>query len=555
MGPSAALKHHVRIWPSNGQTLQRALPILLLITWFAGACLLTLRGAFVNADYEKIFLNRPSILQPPLNRFFQRDAGFEPGYYRPVANVTLSYVAHAFGVEHAAPFRVVATVVLGLATLAVYGVARSCACSSTASFAAAAFFAIHPCNNWYYFQATWLGNTLSMAAMACVWIAFRRLELSTARWRSLWLLVLVLGAFVACLCKDSGALLVPMLLPLALWAPPHLRRRRWGGIAVIATGAGLFFLLRQLVLGDETRLFTSGESIRYAWAHAADIILQYGSVLMTGTNRNYARLLQAGYGWPLTLLLVLGIGALLWTQRRSKAAMLLWCIAVAATEMVVGAAFQYEMVPTRVTLLIALIALCGAVCLGPAVTSRGRRWVLPFILGWFVWLGIQTMVHVGASLDQDRFYAYHNTRPYSWKLLLSWALVCYQRGDFEAAVQAARTSLALRPRHDVRFVLALYLEKLGAYEEAAAHYDMLVRLVPNDPRIERHFGTVLLRQGRMGEAIVHLTRALALNPNYAEAHESLAEALTRQGRSEEARQHVEAAQRADAVHEHLRYIE
>ncbi len=65
------------------------------------------------------------------------------------------------------------------------------------------------------------------------------------------------------------------------------------------------------------------------------------------------------------------------------------------------------------------------------------------------------------------------------------------------------------------------------YEKAISEYEKALELEPQHPAIHRNLGLVLIRLGRNDEAVAHLQTALQLVPNEPTAREAL-DAIERQ---------------------------
>jgi tetratricopeptide (TPR) repeat protein len=117
-----------------------------------------------------------------------------------------------------------------------------------------------------------------------------------------------------------------------------------------------------------------------------------------------------------------------------------------------------------------------------------------------------------------------------------------RKGDFAAAVDRYRASLALKPGFDeAENNWGVVLAAQGQLDSAVAHYRRALAANPENPDAEVNLGNVLVRQGKTGEAIGHYQRALWIRPDHADAHHNWGVALARDGRLTEAIPHFEAA--------------
>jgi tetratricopeptide (TPR) repeat protein len=88
----------------------------------------------------------------------------------------------------------------------------------------------------------------------------------------------------------------------------------------------------------------------------------------------------------------------------------------------------------------------------------------------------------------------------------------------------------------------------GDFDSALAEYERAARFAPDDPEIEHNWGTILLRQGKLGEAARHFEKAIGINPSSADSLYNLGVALEGLGRTEEAIRHFTAAAAIDPQH-------
>ena len=76
--------------------------------------------------------------------------------------------------------------------------------------------------------------------------------------------------------------------------------------------------------------------------------------------------------------------------------------------------------------------------------------------------------------------------------------------------------------------------RLGRLSEAAADYQELLEIKPDDPSVHYNLGNVLLRLGRLDEAMAQYQKALELKPDDPKAGYNLGVVLARLGRLDEA---------------------
>ena len=119
-------------------------------------------------------------------------------------------------------------------------------------------------------------------------------------------------------------------------------------------------------------------------------------------------------------------------------------------------------------------------------------------------------------------------------LHLSGLVLC-QAGAVAAGIERLRRAMSLNQRIPVlHYNLAEALGGSGHLGEAAAHYQVALRLAPGFADAQAALGNCLLRQNHVAEAIDALRRAIALDPGNAAAHDNLGSALQARGELEEA---------------------
>ncbi|QDU39801.1 Tetratricopeptide repeat protein [Maioricimonas rarisocia] len=81
------------------------------------------------------------------------------------------------------------------------------------------------------------------------------------------------------------------------------------------------------------------------------------------------------------------------------------------------------------------------------------------------------------------------------------AVALKDNGDLEGAVAKLREVLEAEPGHtDTHSALAVYLQKLGRFDESITHAQKVVELLPNDPFSYTQLSVIYMRCGRIPEA-------------------------------------------------------
>ncbi len=131
---------------------------------------------------------------------------------------------------------------------------------------------------------------------------------------------------------------------------------------------------------------------------------------------------------------------------------------------------------------------------------------------------------------------------------ISFARLLMQMGRYPEAVTFYDRALAANASASFAFV---YLERGQAYlrqgkpAEAAADFERLLAISPNEPAVVCSLGMARWIEHRDAEATALFERALELKPDFGPAHYQLAEMARGQGRTAEAVDHFRRAWRAD----------
>jgi tetratricopeptide (TPR) repeat protein len=110
-----------------------------------------------------------------------------------------------------------------------------------------------------------------------------------------------------------------------------------------------------------------------------------------------------------------------------------------------------------------------------------------------------------------------------------------KKGQIDEAISHYQLALRLNPDDALVYNnLGVAFEKKGQTEDAIRQYREIIRLEPERPFPHYNLGTALLRKGYTDEAIRQFQEALRLKPDYADAHNNLGNALGNLGRTDEA---------------------
>jgi tetratricopeptide (TPR) repeat protein len=122
------------------------------------------------------------------------------------------------------------------------------------------------------------------------------------------------------------------------------------------------------------------------------------------------------------------------------------------------------------------------------------------------------------------------------------AMLAYDRGDMDGAVQHYRRAVEIRPLYDEGFNnLGNALAREGKIDEAIEQYRRALAINPNLAEAHNGLGSALVQQGNVAEGIEQYRQALAIKPDYAEAHNNWGAAMARTGDISSAIEHYQRA--------------
>ncbi len=88
--------------------------------------------------------------------------------------------------------------------------------------------------------------------------------------------------------------------------------------------------------------------------------------------------------------------------------------------------------------------------------------------------------------------------------------------------------MGLSKNPDVRYNLALALDRAGRKDEAAVQYGVVLELNWDDAAAHNALGQILAEQSRLAEAATHYRNALQIQANFPEARANLQAVLEQQ---------------------------
>jgi tetratricopeptide (TPR) repeat protein len=133
-------------------------------------------------------------------------------------------------------------------------------------------------------------------------------------------------------------------------------------------------------------------------------------------------------------------------------------------------------------------------------------------------------------------------QPRDAKHLLAQANKSIAQGAYADAIALYEDIIKLSPRQSTAFNnLGAALSHMGRYEEARGYFHQAIKIKPDFADPHSNIGTVLLLKGQYAEAESFLRHALKLNPRFVDARINLGLALAFLNRLREAKSHFEKA--------------
>jgi tetratricopeptide (TPR) repeat protein len=123
-------------------------------------------------------------------------------------------------------------------------------------------------------------------------------------------------------------------------------------------------------------------------------------------------------------------------------------------------------------------------------------------------------------------------------------LALAKTGQWEAALPEIQAAAERNPTSaQMHYYLAAVNNRLKRLPEAAAEYEMALKLDPDHFQANLRYGRMLFLEGHAGAALSKLAHAVRVNPDSAEAHTFLADAYQQLGQTENANRERAAAER------------
>ncbi len=451
---------------------------------------------------------------------------------------------------------------------------------------AALIFALHPVQVESVAWISELKNTLSGVLYLGAALAYLRFdENRQGRHYALALSLFV----VALLSKTVTATLPAALLVVFWWRRGTLNRRRDVLPLIpffalgIAAGISTAWVERNLIGAEGADFqFTLLErgliAGRAIWFYLGKLVWP-ADLIFIYPRWQISQDAWRQYMYPLGAVLLLAV--LWWWRKRSRAPLAALLFFSGTLFPALGFFNVYPFVFSYVADHFQYLASLGVIALASAgLTMLSRRLkirgkpataatiVLAGLLGSLTWAqsrqyaSAETLYRTTISRNPECWMAYNN---------LGYLKLRGSLEDAAAAVAPLEDALRLRPRYPgAHNNLGMALQRLGRFQEAAAHYREALRLRPDFPEAAHNLGVALetmghselaLRQytealkthpdspellvslgqilqgmGRLEEALANIRQALKLNPDYAEAHNSLGNVLQAMNRSEDAMQ-------------------
>jgi tetratricopeptide (TPR) repeat protein len=419
----------------------------------------------------------------------------------------------------------------------------------------AALWALHPMQAETVAWVTELKNTQSclfylLAVLFFVkWIAAQGAE---PPGRRPWCYALALVSAAMAMASKSSTVVLPVVLLLCAWWTG--RGRRWRSlialspIFLMSLASSALSMWTQRIEGAVDPIWsrTLAERVAIAgkvvwfyigkllWPHP--LIFIYPRWRVDGTH-------AASY---IPFAAACGILLILWWNRNGRLRPVLFAFAyfLVALLPVLGLVDQYFWRYSFVGDHFAYLASIGPLALAAAAITtalgfsrKGRTVLAPLLCGTLlVVLGVLSARECPKYYDSDSLWrSTIAENPGAWMAENNLGADLIDAGRIDEAVAHLQRSLEILPDNaGAHTNLGVGLLQLGRPNEALAHFE---KALENDPRsiaAQNGVGASLLRLGRIEEAIPHLQRALEASPGFAKARINLGTAYLQENRNDEA---------------------
>lgn len=556
--------------------------VALLIAIALAIYLPNLGDTFMNWDYDEYYrvLNGPVGLGPAIALFRDTPGTIVPGYYAPLASVSLMMDRIILGVNIPNPWlthllNVVFHCVNGaLVYLLVRAVGASPPCAGLCAFV----FLAHP---------------LQVASV--LWFAQRKTVLSASFYLLSYLLYLrarpgrswvpysgSLACFAAGLLAKPSIVILPVVLLLTelLITPVRADQRKlaketgeelrnpqdsgwnWAstGIKVLAWLAPFFAVALVsgiLGLGSEpTRGMDYPSPLERPLIAARTLVFYCVKALFpTQLQGMYPKwnFDVSSPEWWFPVVLLLSAAAVLIAYRRFVGRRVFWGLGnfviplLPASGLVAFGYFQHSFVADHFTYL----SILGfGYLVGTAVESSlhsGRPTVHAGTIlvsgAYFAFLVYMAVTQAMLWKDPLSLWSYNaKLNPRSWTVQSNLGNALVQKGKIPQAIEHLQKSLEIAPFNAAaHFNLVLALEKSDRITEAREAGRRGLQLIPDYAPLYARMANVLVKTGDLATAEKHYRRALDLGPFIADAHNDYGIMLDKAGRSSEAIEQFQSA--------------
>ena len=519
---------------SSGRPIVLAAGLIVLATTIAYSN--SFECPFVFDDINDIVDNNSICrLWPIRNVFIVQCDGRSALHSRPVVNFSL---ALNYATSGLAPFayHVTNLLVHVLAGLTLFGIVRRtlllpslggrfAAAATSLALAVALIWTLHPLQTaavTYVIQ-----RYESMMGLFYLLALYAAVRCGTSQNPGRWAVASVAAALLALGCKEVA---VSIPITILLYDRAFLagsfgeawRRRRWMYAGLAATWAPFALLL----LSSSGRSNWSGYGLPVTWIEYARS--QFGVIL------HYLRLtvwpcpLVLDYRWPVArtvgqivpaaaaiggLAAATGYALIRWPKRGFLGAWFFLILAPTSSVLpLLDLAFEHRMYLPLAS--VAAGAVIGGYLVGQRVADRARVSRAALQVASVCLLIVAGVV---------------------------FGMLTFERNaDYRSELSIWEDTLAKAPSNErAHNALGNVLTAIGRIDEAIAHYEKAVEVMPEYADAYSNLGVALAGRGQIDEAITLYQKALELKPNYVEAHNNLANALASRGQLDEAITHYE----------------